>query len=309
MAILVIFICYSFSVYSEEEVTYRYDKLKNEIYAKSGKDVGVLNFKENYTGNPTYSFGHFSGSPAIIVDGRALHDSTVYATLIYSNGKFNFDCFYYNIKSKKNGLSIKEGVCGLNETLSENYLVDLEIRTSFLGEGIDDIDTSLILKDRISYLPIVMHNGKEKLIYKIYDKISLLNDKYFIISLKNNGECKVYDEHSWVIYDNKSKENIKIMPEEIIDGRVELKEISPNSMGDEKCFLYSAFNVKAEKTFFYDTSFNARKAYLVKGDFFNLLSMSNDGKWCNIRYVSDKNKITTGNLLCSDLSLPLRKDN
>lgn len=294
---------------AEEKVTYEYNKLKNEIYAKSENELGVLKFQEDYTGNPAYSFGYFTDYPAIIVDGRALHDSTVYATLKYSKGSFQFSCLYFSIKSKRNGISTKEGACELNMSLSENYLSDIENRTSDLENKIDAIDTSLLLNGNVPYLPIILHNDKEKLIYKVYNKELMLNDKYFILSLKNNGSCEVYDERSWVIYSKGNKKGIKLMSEEIINGKIELKAANPISIDNEECFSHPVFNVKSRKAFFYDSLFNAKKSYLVKGDNFNLLSMSNDGKWCNINYINNKNKITNGNLLCSDLSLPLEKRN
>ncbi|WP_407261721.1 hypothetical protein [Klebsiella quasipneumoniae] len=95
--------------FADGSVTYGYDQSNNLIYAKKDGRENVLKFNEDYTGNPSYLFDFFSGSPAIVVDSRSLHDSTVYATLKYDGNKFLIDCLYLNVKNKKNGILVKRG--------------------------------------------------------------------------------------------------------------------------------------------------------------------------------------------------------
>ncbi|EOJ6003262.1 hypothetical protein ACM36D_004183 [Cronobacter sakazakii] len=80
-----------------------------------------MKFFEGLTGNPSYSFGFFSKAPAMITDGRSLHEFTNHTTLIYKDDQFIIDCFYSNVKSKNNGLLVKEGVCGLGISQVERY--------------------------------------------------------------------------------------------------------------------------------------------------------------------------------------------
>lgn len=83
--------CSSPSLASESNIKYEYNKSSNEIYAESGSEKGSMKFEEDNTGNPSYSFDYFSGAPAIITDGRSLHDYTTYATLSYKNQNFYYE--------------------------------------------------------------------------------------------------------------------------------------------------------------------------------------------------------------------------
>lgn len=164
--------------FAKDAVVYGYDKSNNEIYAQSGNKKGTLKFEEDYSGNPSYSFDFFSGAPAIIAYGQSLHDSTVYATLDYNDEKFNIDCLYYNIKSKQNGVLVKEGVCGLNIPSPEKYSDYIDQKINEVEEGMDSADTSLILNGKMSYLPIIIYRNKDWLLYKLYNsKQAMLDDK------------------------------------------------------------------------------------------------------------------------------------
>ncbi|EGT5738091.1 hypothetical protein AGJ36_19550, partial [Cronobacter dublinensis subsp. dublinensis] len=60
--------------------------------------------------------------------------------------------------------------------------------------------------------------------------------------------------------------------------------------------------VKEPRSYFYDSLYKVKKSYLIKGDKVKLLKISDDGKWCKIKYFSEKNKFTCGTLQCADLN-------
>ncbi len=300
--LVVILTSYSIIAFSKEEIVYGYDKPKNEIYAFKGSQKGVLKFEEKYTGNPSYFFDFFSGAPAIIVDGRSLHDITVYATLNYVNNEFNINCLYYNIKSKRNGVLVKEGVCGLNISTQENYLDYIDNKVNQVENAMDSPDTSLILNGRVKYLAIIVFNSKSKLLYKLYNnKKAMLNDDYSILSIANDGGCKVFSNNPWVIYNAQDAQQAEVMSEKIINGKIEINKAYPKKINGNECLLYPAVSVMTSKAFFYDLSLNVKKSYLIKDDKINLLSVGADDKWCKVRYINNKNTAIDNNMLCSDL--------
>ncbi|WP_416260556.1 hypothetical protein [Gibbsiella quercinecans] len=183
-------------------VIYGYDKSNHQIFAKDGNEKATLNFEEDYTGNPAYAFDFFHGLPAIIADNRSLHDSTTYAVLNYRK-KINIDCLYYKIKSKKNGVFTKEGICGLNEGNVVDYQRIIDEKINYVENNMDSVDISLLLTGKVKYLSIVIHKDKEQAIYKIYtDKQSLLDDEYFIALINSSGLCEAYENNPWVVYNN-----------------------------------------------------------------------------------------------------------
>ncbi|HCI6990151.1 TPA: hypothetical protein NPQ05_002611, partial [Klebsiella quasipneumoniae subsp. quasipneumoniae] len=249
-------------------------------------------------------FDFFSGSPAIVVDSRSLHDSTVYATLKYDGSKFLIDCLYLNVKNKKNGILVKEGECNLDMSPVEGYADFIEKKVGKTKYDMDSIDTNLILNGKKSYLPIVIYNSKDELVYQFYgNKQALLDDNYSVIYLSENGRCKVFMNSPWIIYNKNDSGRVEIMSEEISDGKIELIKSVPNIEDSNKCSVYPAISVIKPKSYFYDSSFKIKKSYLVKGDKVNLLSISADGKWCNARYINIKNIASDNIMLCADLSI------
>ncbi|HDK6221888.1 TPA: hypothetical protein M2P66_002012 [Klebsiella quasipneumoniae] len=290
--------------FADGSVTYGYDQSNNLIYAKKDGRENVLKFNEDYTGNPSYLFDFFSGSPAIVVDSRSLHDSTVYATLKYDGSKFLIDCLYLNVKNKKNGILVKEGECKLDMSPVEGYADFIEKKVGKTKYDMDSIDTNLILNGKKSYLPIVIYNSKDELVYQFYgNKQALLDDNYSVISLSENGRCKVFVNSPWIIYNKNDSGRVEIMSEKISDGKIELIKSVPNIEDSNKCSVYPAISVIKPKSYFYDSSFKIKKSYLVKGDKVNLLSISADGKWCNARYINIKNIASDNIMLCADLSI------
>lgn len=288
-------------VLATEDVVYGYDKSNNKIYAKVGNTKATLNFEEDYTGNPAYVFDFFYGLPAIIADSRSLHDLTTYAILNYREKKFNIDCIYYEIKSKQNGLFLKEGICGLNEINVGNYQDIINEKTSDVVSDMDSVDTSLLLNGKVTYLPIVINKNKEQTVYKFYaDKKSLLDDKYSIVSV-NKNLCEVYENNPWVVYNNNSLGGVQILSGG--DGRQRLVPATPSVKSKRICSTYPAVTVKVPKAFLYDAKKNVKKAYLIKGDSLNVLSVSNDEQWCNIKYLNHKNKPIESIVQCQNLDL------
>ncbi|MCP3435521.1 hypothetical protein NLM65_07595 [Klebsiella variicola] len=295
---------YSMFGFADDSVNYEYDKSNNIIYAQKDGKKGMLKFNEDYTGNPSYSFVFFSDSPAIIADSRSLHDSTVYATLKYSGNKFTIDCLYSNIKSKKNGVLIKEGVCGLDMAPAERYADFIEEKVGEVEGDMDSIDTSLILSGKVNYLPIIIYNDKDKLIYKLYnDKQALLDDDYSILSLNSGGKCEVFENSPWVIYNNKEFKGVEIMNERSSDGKIALNKSVSNKSDSNECSSYPPISVIQPKSYFYDSAYKVKKSYLIKGDKVNLLSVSADGKWCKTRYFNIKSKAVDNIISCADLSI------
>ncbi|CAK9886244.1 MAG: hypothetical protein XXXJIFNMEKO3_02672 [Candidatus Erwinia impunctatus] len=97
-----------FFVLGKESAVYGYDKSLNKVYVKDGGEITTFTFQENDARNPAYGFDFFYGFPAIISDSRSLHDSTTYASLTYREKKINIDCFFYEVKSKQNGIFLKK---------------------------------------------------------------------------------------------------------------------------------------------------------------------------------------------------------
>lgn len=289
--------------FADEPVNYGYDKVNNVIYAQKNGKKGLLNFTEDYTGNPSYLFDFFSDSPAIIADSRSLHDSTVYATLRYSNNKFFINCLYTNIKSKKNGIIVKEGFCGLDNTPAEKYMDFIDEKIGKIEDNMDAYDTSLILNEKIKYLPIVIYNSTDKLIYKLYNnKKALFDDNYSIVVANKHNKCETFVNSPWVIF-NKAFSKIEIMNEKKSNGKLELIKATPSESGGNECSSYPVINIVSPRSYFYDSSYRVKKSYLIKGDEVSLLSISADGKWCKARYINNKNKSMDSNMLCSDLSI------
>ncbi|EOI3446256.1 hypothetical protein ACMSWW_004337 [Cronobacter turicensis] len=139
---------YSIISFADNSLSYGYDKKNNVIYALKDEKKETIKFNEDYLGNPSYTFAFFSGAPAIVADSRSLHDSTVYATLKYSNNKFVIDCLYSDIKSKKNGVVVKEGVCGLEMSPAEKYSDFIDGQITKTEDDMDSIDTSSLLNDK-----------------------------------------------------------------------------------------------------------------------------------------------------------------
>ncbi|WP_151995159.1 hypothetical protein [Buttiauxella massiliensis] len=304
MLLMVVIVSHSTISQANDAVMYGYDKSNDEIYAQKGNNKIILKFEENYTENPSYSFDFFSGTPAIIADGRSLHDSTVYATLKYTNDKFIIDCLYSNVKSKKNGVLVKEGVCGLEFSPPEKYSDYIDKKVNEIEVNMDSTDTSLILTGKVNYLPIVVFNSKERLLYKLYNnKQALMDDNYSILSLTSKGECEVFVDSPWVVYNAQITGQEEIMSEKISDGKIELNKAIPSLSDKNMCSRYPAISINQSKAYFYDSMYNMKGSYLIKGDKVNLLSVSADGKWCKARYINNKNKSTVSNILCSDLNI------
>ncbi|ELY2853992.1 hypothetical protein SMC92_000999 [Cronobacter dublinensis] len=284
-------------------VKYGYDRDSSQIYFKDKEKKKILKFNEDYTGNPSYLFGYFSSAPAIISDGRSLHDFTVYATLKYSNNEFLIDCLYANVKSKLNGILVKEGVCDLGISQPEQYSSLINEKVNSIEGDMDTIDTSLILQGNKVFLPIIIYNSKSKLMYKLYEsKDALLNDDYSIIALNSDGTCDVYQDSPWFIYYDSDVKHNEIMNEDNKGGVLKLKKKMPNELESKKCSDFPLTSVKPPRSYFYDSLYKVKKSYLIKGDKVNLLKISDDGKWCKIKYFSEKNKFTYGTLQCADLN-------
>lgn len=284
-------------------VKYGYDRDSGQIYVKDKEKKKTLKFNEDYTGNPSYLFSYFSSAPAIISDGRSLHDFTVYATLKYSNNEFLIDCLYANVKSKLNGILVKEGVCDLGISQSDQYSSLINEKVNSIEGDMDTIDTSLILQGNKRFLPIIIYNSKSKLMYKLYEsKEALLNDDYSIIALNSDGTCNVYQDSPWFIFYGGDVTHDEVMNEDNTGGVFKLKKMMPNELGSKKCSDFPLTSVKQPKAYFYDSLYKVKKSYLIKGDKVNLLKISDDGKWCKIKYFSEKNKFTYGTLQCADLN-------
>ncbi|EOI5814268.1 hypothetical protein ACU9CO_003422 [Cronobacter dublinensis] len=262
-----------------------------------------MKFNEDYTGNPLYLFGCFSSTPAIISDGRSLHDFTVYATLKYSNNEIVIDCLYANIKSKLNGILVKEGVCDLGISQPDQYSSLINEKVNSIEGDMDTIDTSHTLQGSKGFLSIILYNSKSKLMYKIYEsKEALLNDDYSIIALNSDGTCNVYQDSPWLIYYGGDVKHNEVMKEDNMGGVLKLKKMMPDELGSKKCSDFPLTSVKQPKSYFYDSLYKVKKSYLIKGDKVSLLKVSDDGKWCKIKYFSEKNKFTYGTLQCADLN-------
>ncbi|WP_042861569.1 hypothetical protein [Dickeya sp. NCPPB 3274] len=293
------------AIADESKITYGYDKSKGEIYAMSGAEKGFFSFEEDYTGNPAVSFGFFNNQPSIIVSARSLHDYTVYMTLQFKNGEFYTDCLYFDIKSKQNGVASKEGLCGLNTPVSDDYMDLVEKQINDVSNNIDTVDTSYFLNGKTTYIPLILFRGKDNLIYKIYkNKNAMLSDEYQILLTDKNGQCRSYNKNTWLEYSSKAADNVHIKAEVNKDDKISLTPIMvENGKKSNDCEKYPTFKIKSEKSFFYDENKSPQKSYLIKGDDITLLSIQDDDKWCQVRYVSEKNKKTEGNMLCSALTL------
>lgn len=295
---------YSMTGFAESSILYGYDRVNHEIYAKNKNNKRSFKFKEDYTGNPSYWFDFFSGIPAIVADSHSLHDSTVYATLDYANNEFKIDCLYYNIKSKRNGLLVKEGVCGLNLPAPEKHAEYIDKKVNSVEDDMDIVDTSLLLDNKVSYITLIVFRDRDKTIYKNYDsKQAMLDDSYSIFIEDNKGNSEIILGSPWVIYGNNKMQLIEVMSEKVVDGKIELSKAVPKASSASKCLTYPAVSVKKSKSYLYDSSYNIKKSYLIENDKVNLLFMSEDRKWCQVRYFNNQNKYIDNNMLCSDLRI------
>ncbi len=287
-----------------KEIIYGYDKFNNEIYAQFGHEIKKMKFIIDYENNPSYSFDFFSGAPAIVSDGRSLHDFTAYATLEYKDNQFHIDCLYYNVKSKKNGILIKEGMCGLNTPVPQNYAEYIEGKITDIENNIDSYDTSLILNGKVKHISIIIYRDVDNVFYQVYDsKQSFLNDKYTILHMNNSRGCEVYVGNPWWVTDATIPLQFNIMTEDSKNGKITITNSSPKYSDRDMCSLYPAISVKLSKAFLYDSSLKMKKAYLIKNYKVNLISISDDGKWCRIEYINQKNKSVYGNMQCTNLNL------
>ncbi|WP_031520937.1 hypothetical protein [Siccibacter colletis] len=295
---------YSLLSYAHGSFGYGYDKEKSVIYAQKNNMELTLQFKQDYNGNPSYAFDFFNGFPAIVADSRSLHDATIYATLNTIDNEFFIDCVYLAVKSKRNGIFAKEGICGLERVSAHNYKKFLDEKKSEVVNDIDSVDTSLLLNGKKDYLPIVIFNSKGVLLYKLYkSKEALLSDEYSILALKDDGQCEVYENSPWTIFHRIYQDDIVIMDEINVGDKLELSKSIPNKSVANICSSYPAMIVKASKSYFYDSSYKPKNSYLIKGDKINLLSISGNQKWCKVRYINIKNKSIDDVMLCSDLIL------
>lgn len=234
------------------QITYGYDETNSEIYAINGNIKNTLKFDIDYTGNLSYYFDFLSDSPAIVSDGRSLHDFTTYTILNFNIHDFYIDCFYYNIKSKQNGLLVKNGVYGLNKILHLNYAKYIEEIVTDIEKDIDTLDTLRLFNGKIKYLAVLINNNTNRLVYKFYEnKTASLNDDYSILIAGSDVICEVYTDSPWV----KTKgscpsQQIKIKSETIKNSKLSLIHTLPENIKTNKCLLFAAFRGNVHKAFF-----------------------------------------------------------
>jgi hypothetical protein len=303
---ILLFLLVSFiGVASDNKVIYGYDKQSHQIYARIGEQTESIPFYENYNDNPSIQFGYFNAKPAIIISGESLHDYSVYATFNYHNQGFYIDCIYSDMKSKQNGISSKEGICGLNFSLLKDYKIFVESIIESTFKNIDMVNTSYFLSGKTDYLPILLFRNNNYYVYKLYtSKENMLDDKYHILSIDDKNQCLSYRNKTWTIYEQ-SNDNIIFLESEKNDGKnIYLDKLPLNdNYHNDDCLSFPIFRVKENKSFFYDEENNQKKSYLIKNDKFTLLSLSENRKWCEVQYLNINNKKLYGKLLCSTLNL------
>lgn len=146
---------------------------------------------------------------------------------------------------------VKEGVCGLNIPSPEKYPDYIDQKINEVEEDMDSADTSLILNGKMSYLPIVIYRNKDWLLYKLYNsKQAMLDDKYLLLVMTNNGYCEAFANNPWIIYNHQDSQRADIMSEKIINGKIELTKATPIISGGNECSLHPAISVKQPKAFF-----------------------------------------------------------
>jgi len=284
-----------------DNIEYGYDRINKQIFAKDGSAESTLRFEEDYTGNPTYGFSYFNGRPAIVADSRSLYDSTVYAVLNYRNSQLELDCLYIDMKSKINGISVKEGSCGLKDKEPEKYKDIIDRNVSSIQARIDSIDTSPLLRVGQKYISAILYKDINRTIYKIYtDRFALLSDKYLIAS-KMNNLCEVYENSPWIVYNTDRIEGVEIITDIDDSGRLTPAISSKNK--NSICSSYPAVKVKSSKAHLYDSKKELKKSYLISGDELNLRAISEDKKWCSVVYINKLNKRLQAVMHCKDLDL------
>jgi len=303
----ILLMVFQFSYAANSPVSYGYDKDHKQIYAKIGSDKKTLYFEENYTGNPIVMFSFFNGNPSIVLSGRSVNDYTAYATLNYINDTFSIDCIYIDMKSKENGISSKNGICGLGKKITDEYQDVIEGFVEDKGNRINNIDTSYVINGGTKKLPILIFRNNDNFLYQLYkNKNDFLNDKYSILSISNKTTCQSYEGTVWVVENFSNKVLPRVLNEITKNGVVFLEDAITNShrpSEEGSCQKFQMFSVKSEKSFFYNENNEIKKPYLVHGDFVNLLNMSEGEKWCDISYLNKANKKVNGRVLCATLKL------
>ena len=285
-----------------------YSKEKRVIIYKSPTESASVPFRETESaGNSVYSFTHFGGFPAVAHDSNSLDSYTAYATLEYKEKKLYIGCVYVDFKSNQNGLSSKQGYCGLNTVLPDGVDSNesvIDNITEGLINNSDAIDTSILIKNKVMNLPVLLYRDKLRYIFRLYNKDDLINGTNKLVSCSvSSSRCDVYDSNTWVIQTSSLEGVVDFKKIEHERNKKTLVAAKPQTTVDIKLLQWKPLSVTSDKAYFYNSKRSKLKSYLIKYDKINLLSVSDDGNWCQIRYISDKNKAIDAGMLCSDLSI------
>lgn len=285
-------------------VKYTYDKNSGNIKAEEAGSAHVINFNAINQSNFNGWVEFIGEKPAIVYDNNSVMNYSTYVMLGFNKDGFFIDCIYLDVRSGYNGVLSKEGVCGLSKPISGDFSKYEEYVYSIVNTHLDKvnlIDTTPYRESWVNNLSIILMRSKEHYVYKFYtSKEDLLNGNYIIRECFENDKCRDYKNQPWIILDSQNVEKVTLLQDKIINDRLNL--VSATSSVAEKNSNFTPFTISAERAFFYSDDYQKRKAYLIKNDKVNLVSMTEDKKWCRVQYINASNKSIEGNISCEELN-------
>lgn len=285
-------------------IKYTYDESKSEIKANVDGDIKTIHFSEFSKSNFSGSFKFVGESPAIVYDNNSMMNYSTLVILKYKVNRFVIDCISLDVRSGYNGVYAKEGVCGLDKSVFGDFSKYEDYIYSIVNQYLDRInliDTTYYRENWVNKLPIILVRNKEHYIYKFYASVDdLLNGKYIIRECFGSEPCKDYKQQPWIITDSVNTVKVTLLDEQIVNNLYSLiPAVASAAMDNSK---FTPFTIGADRAYFYSDDYQKRKAYLIKDDKVNLVSMTDDKAWCRVQYFNESNKSTVGNVRCEDLN-------
>ncbi|WP_222909566.1 hypothetical protein [Pseudomonas sp. DNDY-54] len=104
------------------EIVYEADMGTGELRISRGNETKIVPNIVGYTGQTSRTLVTFNGGPALIYENAGSNTLfEVFYTLTFKGEAPLIDCLYGNIRNGRNGVSIRKGVCNLQEPLSSQY--------------------------------------------------------------------------------------------------------------------------------------------------------------------------------------------
>lgn len=285
-------------------IKYTYDESKSEIRADVDGNIKKIYFSEFSKSNFSGSFKFVGESPAVVYDNNSMMNYSTQVILKYKKNEFVIDCVSLDIRSGYNGVYAKEGVCGLDKPVSGDFSKYEDYVYSIVNQYLDRvnfIDTTYYRDELVNKLPIILVRNKEHYIYKFYASVDdLINGEYTIRECFKSDPCKDYKQQPWIITNSGDAGKVTLLQDKIVKNQYSLIPAVASAAVDNSKF--TPFTIAADRVYFYSDDYQKRKAYLIKDDKVNLVSMTDDKVWCRVQYFNESNKSIVGNIRCEELN-------